>query len=149
MTIFSLISIKTYSQIEIFDKINVYVRQSLFPAHIDEIICTSDYLRLHSQFQISIDGPILSVDKICKVFLDERKDSILDDTDFIQYSVIVIDYIIDNKVDKSINIMKGNKYFRNEDKNKIFYFRKDMIDFLKESFPYIFGQLSEKDKELH
>lgn len=128
--------------------VNIYVK-----SFFSKDTCFSfDYLRLHPDCIISmkrlsfckdsfIVNGILIQKELCKVFLSYEHDSIIENYKYekdILCPYIIVDFIEGSKKE-SISIMKGNMYFRNENQYQVFYLKKEMIDFLEKSFPYIFN----------
>lgn len=128
--------------------VNIYVKSSTFK----DTCFSSDYLRLHPDYIISMNrlsfctdsfivNGILIQKELCKVFLSYEHDSIVENYNYekdILCPYIVVDFIEGSKKE-SISIIKGNMYFRNEHQYKVFYLKKEMIDFLDKSFPYVFN----------
>lgn len=139
-------SLNAQNKDAIFKKVNIYVRQYRLPSIPPGNYFTSDYLRLNSEYSISIIKPIFYIknsftDTICDLFLHHDRDSLVENYNYDKemfYPYIVIDFIKCDDIIESISIISKDKYFRNENRDKLYYLKKEKLDFLKTSFPYIF-----------
>jgi hypothetical protein len=84
-----------------------------------------------------------SEDTLSTIFLNYKSDSIIIDS-YYYYNYnnyILIDFIQNNVIIESISICRFNVFFRNENTNKFFYLRKEMLEYLQQNFFYCFTHL--------
>lgn len=126
-----------------FDSIKIYSRNSTMPSFIDENYCTTAYLRQDYKTKVVLNDKYVEgkvfCSPICRIFLSKQKDTLSIDVPPMLYSIVVIDFYMNNKITESISICKFNVFIRNEDRTKIFKLNYEMSQFLKNAFPYIFN----------